>query len=145
MAEGAGGEAAVDVGEAVLVGEVADGDGPAGPAGDVGIGGERDDGAADEARRLRRAEVEDCRGADPAAAPTSMRSVRTKPGQSDTTDTPCGAELVRGVGGDAVERALAHAVRDLPRVLLRARRADVDDEAGVRRRPSRRAANTLAT
>ena len=43
MAEGAGGEAAVDVGEAVLVGEVAGGDGPAASSGrPSGSVGERD-------------------------------------------------------------------------------------------------------
>ena len=69
------------------------------------------------------------------AAPTSMRSVRTNPGHTETTDDArrvARRELVRGVGGDAVERALPHAVRDLPRVLLGARRAHVHDEPCVR-------------
>ncbi len=75
----------------------------------------------------------------------SIRSVRTKPGHNDTTATPWGRELVGGVGGDAVERALADAVGDVPGVLLGARRADVDDQAPRRREPWRAAANTLAT
>ena len=86
-------------------------------------------------------------GSRPIAAPTSMRSVRTNPGHTDTTDTPvapCRGELVRGVGGDAVERALPHAVRDLPRVLLGARRAHVHDEPAFAATIVR-AANTLAT
>src|SRR5439155_11351483 len=58
VAEGAGGEAAVDVGEAILVGQLARGDGTTGEARDVGVGRERDHRPTGEAGRLRGAEIE---------------------------------------------------------------------------------------
>ena len=70
------------------------------------------------------------RAAEPIA--TSIRSVRTNPGHSDTHRDTTRRELVRGVGGEAVEGALAHSVRDVPGVFLRPRRADVDDQPGTR-------------
>ena len=90
------GAGAVDVGEAVDLGEAAAGQRLPVPARHVGVGRERRDGAADERGRLGDAEVR-----DPAVASrqfasvtpkgSSIASERSQPGVSATAVAPCGS------------------------------------------------------
>ena len=90
------GAGAVEVGEAVDLRELAAGEGLPVPARAIRIGGERGDGAADEARRLRDHEMRDFAVASrqfSSVTPnaSSIISERSQPGVMQTEVAPCGA------------------------------------------------------